>query len=175
MLRKLISRDVDVFHQTISVFPALVSNRDHQNRGVLQRTCIRFSCSVSEAPAPGVTFLRRIWTYQSGQSGEKMKHKRLQNKTFKVCLLRLLRSECGAMQVAEYLLMGTVITLGVVVGLATYRDSVVLEYGDAAAALQSIRQTYSFTLTGGTTSSFTDGATNLSNSVGVSVSGSPEP
>jgi Flp pilus assembly pilin Flp len=104
-----------------------------------------------------------------------MKHIRCQNETLKACLLRFLHSECGAMQVAEYLLMGTIITLGVVVGLATYRDSVVLEYGDASAALQSIRQTYSFTLTGGTTSSFNDGATNLSNSVGVSVNGSPEP
>jgi len=75
------------------------------------------------------------------------------------------------MQVAEYLLMGTIITLGVLVGLVSYRDALVLEYGDLSAAFESISQSYTFTLTGpgGSTSTYTDGATNLSNTISVSA------
>jgi hypothetical protein len=73
----------------------------------------------------------------------------------RLLLKQLVSSELGAMQVAEYLLMGTVITLGVLVGLASYRNALVLEYGDVATAFQRIDQSYSFTLSG-TTYSYTD-------------------
>jgi Flp pilus assembly pilin Flp len=81
----------------------------------------------------------------------------------KVCSLphllrRFITCESGAMQVAEYLLMGSIIAIGVLVGLVSYRDALALEYGDTAAALKNLDQSYSFTLTGTspTTSSFSD-------------------
>jgi len=97
--------------------------------------------------------------------------------TIKYCQrLRLLfnrfaSSELGAMQVAEYLLMGTVITLGVLVGLASYRDALVLEYGDVATAFQRIDQSYSFTISG-TTYSYTDtGSSSHTNTISVTSPG----
>jgi hypothetical protein len=94
--------------------------------------------------------------------GSHVQHMRLLLKQF-------VASEFGAMQVAEYLLMGTVITLGVLVGLASYRNALVLEYGDVATALQRIDQSYSFTLSG-TTYSYTDsGSSGHTNTISVTT------
>ena len=91
-------------------------------------------------------------------------------------LRRLAKCEHGAMQVTEYLLMGTIVSLGVIVGLVSYRNAVVLEYGDVATAFKRIDQSYSFTLTGSTTSSFSDSdSTSHTNTINVtSPSGSGE-
>jgi len=87
----------------------------------------------------------------------------------RLLLNRFASSELGAMQVAEYLLMGTVITLGVLVGLVSYRDALVLEYGDVATAFQRIDQSYSFTLSG-TTYSYTDsGSSSHTNTISVTT------
>jgi Flp pilus assembly pilin Flp len=66
------------------------------------------------------------------------------------------------MQAVEYLLMGTIVALGILVGLVSYRDAIATEYGDIAAALKNLNQSFSFTLSGGGTSSYGDsvGATN---------------
>jgi len=109
-----------------------------------------------------------------------------QNRLLRTVLSRLrcfVNCEQGAMQVTEYLLMGTIICLGVIVGLVSYRNSLVLEYGDIAAAFISIDQSYEYSLVdyvGGvatttSTSTYNDGATNQSNSINVtSPSGSGE-
>jgi len=105
-------------------------------------------------------------------------------RTARVLLRRLIACEQGAMQVAEYLLMGTVITLGVIVGLVSYRNSITLEYGDVAAAVDSLDQSYEYQFTdfvGGTATTRspvfyddTDG-TNQSNTINVtSPAGSGE-
>jgi hypothetical protein len=84
-------------------------------------------------------------------------------------LKQLATCELGAMQVAEYLLMGTVITLGVLVGLVSYRDALVLEYGDVATAFKRIDQSYSFTISG-TTYSYTDsGSSSHTNTISVTT------
>jgi Flp pilus assembly pilin Flp len=77
-------------------------------------------------------------------------------------LRQFLKSEAGAMQAAEYLLMGTIVALGILVGLVSYRDALATEYGDVAAALKNLNQSFTFTLSGGGTSSYSDsvGATN---------------
>ncbi|MFM7057583.1 MAG: hypothetical protein ACKO2P_11750 [Planctomycetota bacterium] len=81
---------------------------------------------------------------------------------------RFLACDQGAMQVTEYLLMGTIISLGVIVGLVSYRNSLVLEYGDIATAFKRIDQSYSYTLTGGATSSFSDSdSTSHTNTINV--------
>jgi Flp pilus assembly pilin Flp len=77
-------------------------------------------------------------------------------------LRQFLKCEAGAMQAVEYLLMGTIVALGILVGLVSYRDAIATEYGDIAAALKNLNQSFSFTLSGGGTSSYGDsvGATN---------------
>lgn len=77
--------------------------------------------------------------------------------------------ESGAMQVAEYLLMGSIVCIGMLVGLVSYRDAIALEYGDAAAALKNLNQSYAFTLTGTSpqTSSFSD-SVGFTNTISVS-------
>jgi hypothetical protein len=90
-------------------------------------------------------------------------------------LRQLIACEQGAMQVTEYLLMGTIVSLGVIVGLASYRNALVLEYGDVATAFQRIDQSYSYTLTGSTTSSFSDSdSTSHTNTINVTIAGSGE-
>ena len=101
------------------------------------------------------------------------------NRLLRTALPRLRRfaeCDCGAMQVTEYLLMGTIVSLGVIVGLVSYRDSIVLEYGDVATAFKRIDQSYTYTLTGSTTSSFSDSdSTSHTNTINVtSPSGSGE-
>lgn len=105
-------------------------------------------------------------------------------RTARNLLKQLTVCEQGAMQVTEYLLMGTVIALGVLVGLVSYRNSITLEYGDIAAAFDSLDQSYEYQFTdfvGGTATTRspvfyddTDG-TNQSNTISVtSPAGSGE-
>lgn len=52
----------------------------------------------------------------------------------------LWRDERGAVHAAMYLLLLTLVALGALVGLATYRDQVVQELGDLATALNHLDQ-----------------------------------
>lgn len=63
-------------------------------------------------------------------------------------LQRLLRDESGAVGTTEMLLLGTVVALGLLVGLAEYRNALVQEYGDLAGALLNIDQSYSYEIDG---------------------------
>jgi hypothetical protein len=57
---------------------------------------------------------------------------------------RLWRDEAAFVASSDLLLISTILVLGVIVGLVTYRDQVVQELGDVAAAVGAINQSYSF-------------------------------
>lgn len=59
-------------------------------------------------------------------------------------LTQLCRDEAGFIVSAELVLIGTILVLGMIVGLATVRDQVVQELGDFALAIGQINQSYSF-------------------------------
>ncbi len=73
-------------------------------------------------------------------------------------LRRLAHDTDGGIQPAAYLLMVTLLVLAALPGLVTVRDTIVQEFGDAAAALDNLDQSYSFTLNG-QTSVFIDSST----------------
>jgi len=45
---------------------------------------------------------------------------------------------------AELIFIMSIVTLGMIVGLTTYRDQLVFEYADLGAAIGAINQSYSF-------------------------------
>tara|TARA_R110002095_G_scaffold159356_1_gene138169 strand:- start:11362 stop:11685 length:324 start_codon:yes stop_codon:yes gene_type:complete len=68
-------------------------------------------------------------------------------------LSKFWNDEAGFVVSSELVLIGTILVLGVVVGLATVRDQVVQELGDLALAISNINQSYSFSGVTGHTSS----------------------
>ncbi len=70
-------------------------------------------------------------------------------------LIRFWRDQRGATSVVAIVLLYAVLVLGVTAGLITFRDQLVQEFGDVAAALESLDQ--SFSIDGG--ASFTDSTT----------------
>ena len=68
---------------------------------------------------------------------------------------RFWRDEFGSVSVIDILLMGVIVGIGGLVGLATFRDHVVWHFGDAAAALSNLNQSYSVVI-GATTIVYTD-------------------
>lgn len=59
-------------------------------------------------------------------------------------LSRLWVDESGAVLSSEVVLLSTILVLGMIVGLAAFRDSVVQELGDIAGAIGSLNQSYNF-------------------------------
>lgn len=59
---------------------------------------------------------------------------------------RFLADESGGFHSVEFVLLGTVVCLGVIVGLAEYRNAVVQEYGDVSGAMAALDQSFSYTL-----------------------------
>jgi hypothetical protein len=59
-------------------------------------------------------------------------------------LKRLWNEEDGFVVSAELVLIGTILVIGMIVGLASLRDQVVQELGDVAAAISQIVQSYSY-------------------------------
>ncbi len=57
--------------------------------------------------------------------------------------LRLWRDQRGETSAMAMLLLTTVVALGAIAGLATLRDHLVQELGDAAAAIDNLDQSYS--------------------------------
>jgi Flp pilus assembly pilin Flp len=74
---------------------------------------------------------------------------------------KFLRDECGATSVVDFLLMGALVGLGCLVGLATIRDHIVMQFNDVALALESLNQSYSVTING-TTHQFSDSSAPVS-------------
>jgi hypothetical protein len=62
---------------------------------------------------------------------------------------RLWSEEQGAIVAAEVMLIASVLVIGVIVGLAAVRDSVVTELADVAQALANVNQSFSFSGTSG--------------------------
>lgn len=69
---------------------------------------------------------------------------------------RFLREESGVIHAVSYLLLVTIIVLGMVAGLSSLRNSFVQRMGDISGALESLNQSYTFTVAG-VASTFTDG------------------
>ncbi|MBL9081562.1 MAG: hypothetical protein JNK76_07135 [Planctomycetales bacterium] len=59
-------------------------------------------------------------------------------------LNRLWSEEAGAIVSAEVMLVMSILVIGVIVGLAAVRDSVITELADVAQALANVNQSYSF-------------------------------
>lgn len=59
-------------------------------------------------------------------------------------LQKLWRDEAGFIISSELILVATILVIGMIVGLASVRDSVVAELADVAEAIGAINQTYSF-------------------------------
>jgi len=62
----------------------------------------------------------------------------------KSVMIRLWTEECGAVIAAEMLLIMSILVIGVIVGLAAVRDSIVTELADVAQALANVNQSFSF-------------------------------
>lgn len=58
-------------------------------------------------------------------------------------LQRFWNDERGAVGAAEVILIMTILTIGVLVGLTSLRDATIAEFADYAAALASLNQSYS--------------------------------
>lgn len=58
----------------------------------------------------------------------------------------LIDDEFGSMDVCGYIFMVTILAIGGIVGLATFRNGVVQEYGDVGLALRNINQSFSIGL-----------------------------
>lgn len=54
--------------------------------------------------------------------------------------------ESGEISVIGYILLVTLVGIGMVVGLATFRDQLVQEFGDIAVGLENLDQSYSITI-----------------------------
>lgn len=57
---------------------------------------------------------------------------------------RLWHDETGGVGSAELVLIMTIMTIGMVVGMKTFRDAAVTEFADLAQALSELDQSYSF-------------------------------
>jgi hypothetical protein len=76
-------------------------------------------------------------------------------------LKHLWADEVGAILSAELILMGTLLVIGLIVGLATLRDHVIQEVADIAGAIGDLNQSFSYSSVTGHNSlmigaSFTD-------------------
>ena len=85
-------------------------------------------------------------------------------------VLKLWRDTRGETSAAAMLLLMTILGLGAIAGLTTFRDQLVQELGDVAAALESVNQSYSIS----TVSYFNDSDTGAPSCLSLNVSASPE-
>ena len=56
---------------------------------------------------------------------------------------RLWRDERGEATAMSLILIGTIIALGAIVGIVTFRDQLVQEFGDVAVSLERLDQSFS--------------------------------
>jgi Flp pilus assembly pilin Flp len=64
-------------------------------------------------------------------------------------LAKLWNEETGAIVSAEYMLVMTILVIGVIVGLKSVRDAVVTELADVAQAISNVDQSYTYSGTSG--------------------------
>jgi len=68
-------------------------------------------------------------------------------------LTQLWRDDMAFVVSSELVLIGTILVIGMIVGLASVRDQVIQELGDFAMAISQVNQSYSFSGITGHTSS----------------------
>lgn len=86
-----------------------------------------------------------------------MKASSAQVTSLRTLLATFIRDELGAVQVSELILMATIVAIGSIVGLSSYRNAVVTEYNDLGLAIGSLDQSFSYNLpNGGGTISYSD-------------------
>jgi len=61
---------------------------------------------------------------------------------------QLWTNECGFVNAAAYLFVVTILLIGMVAGLTSFRDQLVQELGDLAVGLENFDQSYSFEING---------------------------
>ena len=66
--------------------------------------------------------------------------------TLKIWGNTLWQDERGFVQPSQTILMVAILVIGMIAGLTTLRDQLVQEMGDTAVALESLDQSYSFTI-----------------------------
>jgi len=71
------------------------------------------------------------------------------NAAMKTIVNRLWAEQTGAIVSAEIMLVGTILVLGVIVGLKSVRDSVVTELADVGQAIANVNQSYCYSGTSG--------------------------
>ena len=80
-----------------------------------------------------------------------------------ICIaFALYQDEVGSVYSTEVVLGTVLLVLGAIAGLTSYRDAIAQELGDVSVALDSIDQSYSYTLTtggGSVTRQFVDATT----------------
>lgn len=88
-------------------------------------------------------------------------------------MLQFLKDEQAAVGASEYILMAVILGIGMVTGLATWRDQVIQGYGDVALALGRLDQsfTYSFVVSGVTYSGGYSDTVGPSDVAGVAPAG----
>jgi hypothetical protein len=67
-------------------------------------------------------------------------------KSFKRLGQRLWTDSSGFVVSGDYILLTTILVIGMVVGVVTFRDQVVQEFGDIADAMESLDQSYTYTI-----------------------------
>lgn len=78
--------------------------------------------------------------------------------------------ESGTVDVMGYILLMTIFVLGCLVALTAVRTNIVQEFGDLANSLESLDQSYSYTVNG-VTSTYADGASPAPNASGTAPTG----
>lgn len=85
-------------------------------------------------------------------------------------LLTLWNDECGAIDATASILLMTIFVLGCLVAFTAVRTNIVQEFGDLANALESIDQSYSYTVNG-VTSTYADDPAPAGNPPGTAPTG----
>ena len=72
---------------------------------------------------------------------------RLRGRPLSRLVRQFFQQDDAAFYSVELVLIGSIACIGLVVGLAEYRNSLVQEYGDVSGAIAHLDQSFSFTLT----------------------------
>lgn len=86
----------------------------------------------------------------------------------------LWRDTRGTSSVVSLVLLTTIITIGIVAGMVTLRDQIVQQFGDLSVALESLDQSYSFSVitpNATVTSQYVDTSSGLTDPDGLEPAG----
>jgi Flp pilus assembly pilin Flp len=85
-------------------------------------------------------------------------------------LLSFWNDECGAIDVSASILFTTIVVLGCLVAVTAVRTNIVQEFGDIANALETLDQSYSYTVNG-VASTYADDPGPATNAPGTAPTG----